>query len=207
MAGIITVIVFVSGFSVGMVWDQFRTEKLRSSLDEISVYSTSLFLESQLLDELNCPAFLPVISGAVKDVSESLSEYTTYSEASVFGLDKQSMIYQKYFLSNIRYWTLVNSYQEKCEWNVTSILYFFDKTCGSPCESMSTKLDYLKRKHDDDLLIFPVNLELSEKNPVALSLLRLYNITNFPSIVVNGAAHGNLDVEVLEGLICENTNC
>ncbi|MBR9680346.1 MAG: hypothetical protein GOU98_00810 [Candidatus Altiarchaeota archaeon] len=207
MAGIITLIVFVSGFSVGMVWDQFRTDKIRSNLDEISIYSTSLFLESQLLEELNCPAFLPVISGAVSDISKSLDYYTTYSEASVFGLDEKNLLYRRYLLSNIRYWRLADIYKRDCGWNSTSILYFFDKNCEGDCDELSTRLDYLKRKYGEDLLIFPVNMQFAGDDPVALTLLRLYNITSFPSIVIEGVTYGNLELSVLEGLVCQGINC
>lgn len=207
MAGIITVIVFVSGFSVGMVWDQFRTQKLQSNLDEISVYSTSLFLESQLLEDLNCPAFLPVIQGAVNDIGTSLDEYTKYTEASVLGLDAQKTLYRKYLLSNIRYWRLSDIYKKQCSWNVTSVLYFFDKSCQQKCDSMSTRLDYLKRKYGETLLIFPINLQFAADDPVALTLMRLYNVTSFPSVIIDGETYGNLGLDELEVLVCKGMTC
>lgn len=207
MAGIITLIVFVSGFSVGMVWDQFRTQRLQSNLDEISVYSTSLFLESQLLEDLNCPAFLPVIQGAVTDIGTSLDEYTKYTEASVLGLDAQKTLYRKYLLSNIRYWRLSDIYKKKCSWNVTSILYFFDKSCQQECDSMSTRLDYLKRKFGENLLVFPINLQFATDDPVALTLMRLYNVTGFPSVVIDGQTYGNIGLDELEVLVCKDMNC
>ncbi|MBR9689784.1 MAG: thioredoxin [Candidatus Altiarchaeota archaeon] len=207
IAGLMTVIVFVSGFSVGMLWDSLRANKLQANLDEISVYSTSLFLESQLLDELNCPAFLPVIQGALEDISESLDDYLSYSDASLFEIDSKRTIYRKYLLSNIRYWTLSERYREQCGWNASIVLFFFDEYCKAPCDSMGSRLDFLKKTYEDDLLIFPINLELAKDDPVALTLLRMYNVTSYPALVIDGMLVGEIPLEDLEGLVCQRLSC
>jgi hypothetical protein len=207
LAGLMTMVVFVSGFSVGMLWDSFRKDRIRDELDEISVYSASLFLESQLIDEATCPAYLPLLKDALSDISESLENYRRYSDGSLFGLDRQSVLYRRYLLSNVRYWMLVREYKQTCGWNVSTVIYFFDESCGGACSAMSTRLSYLKQEYGDDLLVFPVNLGLARDDPVANTLLGLYNVTSFPTTVINGEVHrGELSLPELEDLTCVR-NC
>ena len=65
LAGLMTMMVFISGFSVGVLWDSLKRERIQSELDEISVYSTSLFLESQLINNVTCSAYLPILTSAL----------------------------------------------------------------------------------------------------------------------------------------------
>lgn len=207
LAGALTLIVFLSGFSVGALWDSFRREKLQTSLDELSVYSTSLFIESQLMDEANCEAFQPILVGALEDLGDALDEYIDYTEASSFDIDRHDLIYRKYLLSNIRYWMFVEEYRRTCSWNVSTVLYFFDGECEGECDAMSTRLDYLKRKYDNRIFIFPVNMELAEGDPVAETLLHLYNVTSYPTLAIDGNVTGAMPLEQLEALVCQRMKC
>ena len=207
LAGIITIIVFISGFSVGMLWDSFRAEKLQGTLEELSIYSTSIFLESQLIKHTDCNSFLPVLKGAIGDLNDALDEYNRYEDASLFEIDSKRTLYRKYLLSNIRYWRLVEDYKTTCNWNSSTILYFFGRDCGDTCGGMSTKLDYLKRKYGGDLLIFPINLDLSKDDPLAKTLVRVYNATKLPTLIIDGKKYHNIPLDELEGVVCKNLIC
>ena len=129
-----------------------------------------------------------------------------YTDSSIFDMDRQKTLYRRYLLSNIRYWTLSEKYKDKCRWNVSTVVFFFDDECDE-CPAMATRLDYLKKKYGEDLLVFPINLELAEDDPVAQTLVSLYNATSLPVAVIDGEIYGGLSLESLEGLICRRINC
>lgn len=207
IAGIITISIFVAGFSLGSLWEVFREEKIQKELDEMSVYSTSLLLQSQLIEEATCPAFFPILTDALKDLRNSLDRYTTYTESSFFDMDGQNLLYRQYLMANIKYWMFAEKYKEQCGWNTSIIIYFFDGDCGDNCTAMSTRLDYLKRKYEDELLVFPVNLNLAKNDPIAKTMVYLYNVTTFPTIMTNGEIYHELSIDELEDLVCQSIIC
>ncbi|HDR53324.1 MAG TPA: hypothetical protein ENN60_01455 [archaeon] len=207
LAGALTLVIFLSGLSVGMLWDSFRRARLESGLDEMAVYTTSLFLESQLIENASCDAVWPILIDAVVGIEESLDRYVAYTEASVTDLDKQQLLYRRYLLANIRYWQFVKTYRDKCEWNASVVLYFFNGDCGGACDAASTRLDYVKKKFGEQLLVFPINMQLAGSDPVAHTLHYLYNISSYPSMVINEQVYGLLSVEELEGVVCQRIGC
>ena len=207
MAGVITLSIFIAGFSIGSLWESMRSEQVQKELNEMSVYSTSLLLQSELLEGATCLAYQPIIGDATKDLQESLDKYNKYTEGSFFGMDDGNLLYRRYLLSNVKYWMFADKYKKQCDWNTSIILYFFEGDCGSKCDAMSTRLDYMKRKYQEDVLIFPVNLGLAGNDPVAKTLVHLYNVSSYPTVVVDKSIYHVLELNELEALICQEINC
>ncbi|MBR9681508.1 MAG: hypothetical protein GOV00_01780 [Candidatus Altiarchaeota archaeon] len=207
LAGIITTFIFLSGFTMGFFWDSMRSNAIEQELNRLSVYSTSLLIESQLIDTTTCDAFWPILKDALGDLGDSMKTYVSYTESSVSNIDYSNLLYKKYLLSNIRYWMFTEKYKQTCGWNVSTVIFFFDDDCDGECDAMSTRLDYLKRKYDNDVLIFPINLWLAQDDPVANSLAILYNVTELPKLVIDGKVFGALELNDLEALVCSTVNC
>lgn len=207
LAGIITLFIFLSGFTMGFFWDSMKEDTIRRDLDELAVYSTSLLIESQLIDETTCEAFWPILKDSLEDLGDSMKRYIDYTESSVLDIDYSSTLYKKYLLSNIRYWMFTEKYKRTCDWNVSTVIFFFDDECKVDCDAMSIRLDYLKRKYDHEVLIFPINLFLAQDDPVTSSLVLLYNVTELPTVVIDGHVHNSLSLEELEALVCQAIDC
>lgn len=207
LAGLITLFIFLSGFTLGFFWDSMKGDALGKDIDEMTVYSTSLLIESQLIDETTCDAFWPILKDSLEDLGDSMKRYLEYSESSTLDLDYGDILYKKYLLSNIRYWMFTEKYKQTCGWNVSTVVFFFDDGCKSECDAMSTRLDYLKRKYNNEVLIFPINLFLAQDDPVTNSLVLLYNVTELPTVVIDGEVHNSLSLEELEALVCQKIGC
>jgi len=205
MAAVITGIVFLSGLSFGLFWDSLRESRVKQEMDELVVYSSALFLESQLIEEAGCDSMRPILDEAVGEISESLERYETYMEGARLDLDSSRILYRRYLMSNIRYWFFLREFKEKCGVNNTIILFFFGDDCPE-CEVMSQRLNYVKNKYEEDVLIFPINMELAVRDPVANTLEGLYNVTSYPALVVEDQKYGVISKEELEGLVCGG-NC
>ena len=203
LAGAITLIVFTAGLSFGMLWDSMKKDRLRKNIDEITVYSSALFLESQLLPRVRCTSMEPLLTDAIKDISSALKSYEVYTKNSRIDIDQQRLLYRRYLLANIRYWMFAEKYKEDCGVNTTIVLFFFDEKCRE-CLVMADQLTYMKKKYGDALLVFPVNMYLAKDDPIAHTLRIMYNVTSYPTVIVDGRKFGFIGRDELEGLVCGN---
>jgi len=206
LAGLITSFIFLAGLSFGLLWDQLRKDKLQETIDEITVYSSALFIESQLLPQVKCEAMEPLLADALKDISEALDKYTFYTKTARVDIDRQKLLYRRYLLANVRYWMFAKRYREECNASNAIILFFFDENCRE-CLVMADRLTYLKKKYGDKVLVFPVNMYLAKEDPVAHTLAAIYNVTSYPTIIFEDKKYGVLSKEELEGLVCAEIGC
>lgn len=201
-AGILTAMIFFSGLSLGFFWDELRKDRVNSELDEMFVFSSALFLESQLIDEAGCDSMPPLLDEAVVELSESLGRYENYLRNSRIDIDTERLLYRRYLLSNMRYWLFAKEFQDRCGWNTSISLFFIGPDCAE-CDLVSDRLTYFKKKYEEDVLVFPVNMELAHDDPVANTLKAIYNVTKYPTVIVDGLKAPDLSKDGLEGLICE----
>lgn len=194
--------VFLSGLSFGFFWDSLRSQESEREINELVIYSSALFLESSLLEDAGCESLKPILDEAVIDLSDALERYEYYVRQSRVNIDGENLLYRRYLMSNLRYWFFVKEFKEKCGVNNTVILFFFDQNCPD-CDVMSERLTFLKKKYGGDVLVFPVNMELAAKDPVANTLRSIYNATSYPAIVIDGNRYGYLTKEELEGFVCD----
>ncbi len=206
IAGFITLIVFLAGLSFGLLWDEMKKDRLREEIDRINVYSSALFIESQLLPDVRCEVMGPLITDAVKDVSEALDTYDAYTKSSRISIDRQRLLYRRYLLANIRYWMFVNRYEKSCGLNSSIVLFFFDEDCKD-CLVMADRLTYLKKKYGEKVLVFPLNMYLAKDDPVAHTLKIMYNVTDYPTVIIDGKRYGMMSRDELEGLVCRKISC
>jgi len=206
VAAILTAFVFLSGLSFGLWWDELRKSKLREQIDELTVYSSALFIESQLLPKVKCEAMGPLIEDAIKDISRALEDYEAYMKNSRMDLDRQRLLYRRYLLANIRYWMFAEKYKKDCGANYSIILFFFEKDCR-PCVIMADRLTYMKKKYGNSVLICPINMYFAREDPVAHTLREIYNVTEYPTLIIENKKYGVLSKEELEELICKEIHC
>ena len=203
-AAFLTALVFLSGLSLGFFWDTLRTQRSEQRIDELVVYSSALFLESRLIEDAGCESLRPVLDEAMEDLSEALQRYEFYTKQSRVNLDSENLLYRRYLMANLRYWFFYKEFKERCGLNSTIVLFFFGPDCPD-CDVMSDRLTLLKKKYGGDVMVFPINMELAARDPVANTLKSIYNVTSYPSLIVNGKKYGYLEKKELEGLVCGGT--
>ena len=203
-AAFFTAMIFLAGLSFGFFWDSLRTLESEREINELVVYSSALFLESRLLEEAGCESLRPILDEAVLDLSDALERYEYYVRESRLNMDSENLLYRRYLMSNLRYWFFATEFQEKCGLNNTVVLFFFDRDCPD-CDVMSERLTFLKNKFGGDVLVFPINMDLAYSDPVAKTLESIYNVTSYPTLIINDVKFGYLSKEHLEDLVCNGT--
>ncbi len=59
--------------------------------------------------------------------------------------------------------------------------------------------------HEEQLLVFPINLDLQNKEPLAKIIGSQFNVTQFPTIIVDDVKYeGVVDKEKMEEIICDS---
>ena len=209
VAGIITILLFTTGLLVGMVFDYGRVRQLENTYQEYDLNYRSLQLQFSLLNSLDnergCVAFNSAMNMAVRELDASLQQVENYKDASSSQEASFETLQRKYVLDNIRYWTIVTDAKKICDIDKSVILYFYSKDDCKDCSDQGVILTYFKRKYGENLLVFPINVDLMNQEPLIGVLSDIYNVTSYPSIVVEDKMYeGVVSKDNLFEMICEN---
>ncbi len=207
-AFIITLIVFSLGFILGIIIDKVRSSYVSTVLTQQKVESDSIQLQYLYLTTQNttgnCPAIREILNTNLKSLSRSLSRLISYKDRAVYKQEDFILTHRQYILEEIKYWTLAGEIKKSCNEDFVRVLFFFSENCDD-CDPQSFILDYYKKLLEDKLLVFTFDTRLEAEEPLLKTLMTQYNITIYPSIVVETTKYGGLkDTEALKEIICNN---
>ncbi len=208
IAGIITGLIFFLGLTLGLIFEDARYGLVQQINQEQEIKYQSLQLQYLFLgtynNENSCPILAATLQETVTDLSDSLSDVITYEEENK-GTEKQKIAVQRRYLQdNLRYWLLAKESKKKCNMNVLPVLYFYKKDCET-CPQQGTILSYFKDLLEDKLLVFPINMNLVDQEPMVKIMQSQFNVTEFPTLVVDNIKYeGIVDKQKMEEIICSS---
>jgi len=207
IAGIITFLIFALGVTLGLVFEDYRYNVLEDVNDEQEIKYLSLQLQYLFINsegDSNCPILATTLKETVTDLSDSLSEVISYEEEKKVTDKKKISIQRRYALDNIRYWLLATQSKKRCDLDIVPILYFYTQGCSS-CPNQGTVLTYFKKVFGEKVLVFPINLELREKEPMVEIIIKRFNVTKYPTIVIDEQKYeGVVQQDELQEVICKS---
>ncbi len=208
MAGILTFLIFSLGLTMGIILEEMRYNEAQEINEEQDVNYISLQLQYLMLtsfeDQSNCPVLLTTLQDTIDDLSGSLSKIIDYEKENSISSDDYQLISRRYTLDNLRYWLMAEKAKESCDLDMVSILYFYSDDCPS-CPNQGTVLSYFKKLMGDQLLVFPINLDLREDEAMIEIMMSLYNVTKYPTIIIEGEKYeGVTKKNDLQEIICAN---
>jgi len=165
IAGVITLLIFSLGISLGFIFENQRYALLGDINQEQEVKYLSLQLQYLYLNYFssynNCPTLTTTLKETIKDLSDSLSEVIAFEEQNKVSTNQHQVVQRRYVLDNLRYWLLAKESKQKCDMNIVPILYFYTQECSS-CPNQGTVLSYFKSVFGEQVLVFPINLDLRQ---------------------------------------------
>ncbi len=182
-----TLLVFLSGFLLGLVIEGKRIAYTSTIFQEHTVDLSSSQLQYTYLSSLKTNEACPVVYDALEKnlvtLDRTRAQLEKFAADSKISDDEFTVLKRQYALEQLRYWLLASSVKDLCKQQFVRILYFYsnDEQCPG-CEEQEFILTYLKKKFGQNLLIFSVDEQLNE--PMIQLLEKQYNITSFPGIVV-----------------------
>ena len=95
--------------------------------------------------------------------------------------DYPEYLLKYYILLEYKHFKLVKGFNEECNGDLVPILFFITKNCPN-CDTMAAILTNLKQKYPEKVYVYTFNASIT--SPIVSYLLRLYDVNEFPTIVV-----------------------
>ncbi len=208
IAAVITALIFALGLTLGFIFENARYGFVQQVNEEQEVKYLSLQLQYLFLTSFqnnnSCPTLTTTLQETITDLSDSLSKVVAYEEEKRAADGREILVQRRYLLDNLRYWLLAKESKQKCSMDIVPILYFYQKDCPS-CPEQGTILTFYKNIFEEQLLVFPINLDLQNKEPLAKIIGSQFNVTQFPTIIVDDVKYeGVVDKEKMEEIICDS---
>lgn len=208
IAAIITIGIFLFGLLLGLVIEGKRASYIESISRQQNLEYNSLQLQYAFMDQLskeeNCDAVAKTFEDNIKSLESARKRLEEFDENSKLNKGDFNLLKREYVLAQVRYWLLARKTKELCKSEIATILYFYsdDKECAD-CNKQAFVLTYLKKLFKDKLLIFSFDAQ-QEDEPLISILKHAYNITKYPTIVIEGSSFSRLmDKNMVLKEICQ----
>jgi hypothetical protein len=200
-AFLLSLLIFLSGIYVGQLIDESSMKTLSSDVQEVSQKVASVQL--LLLMEANSSAFCPVYSSeldAIDSEVERVGYKLTYLED-----DRQMYdpaLKKQYFVLQAESYLLSKKVREICDDKSVLLINFYSNTGCEDCKAQGNEIlkarDELSGKVKLKLFSFDGDLG----SPVADAFARQYNVSSYPTIVIDGKAYpGYMAASEIEKLV------
>lgn len=190
-AAILTLFIFTTGILASNFIDDTRQGALEQNIQQnnVDLESKQLqlnYIQSDRID--SCSAMETGLRNIVTSYNERLDNVQTYRQNSLFKQETFDTVERSYVLSGIRYYLFAQELREECDYEANTILFFTDSLNGEQncedCGALGSELSLLKNRYGEELLIFSIPLELDDGMVDLISAQ--YNVTNVPTLVING---------------------
>jgi len=212
LAGFLTVLLFLSIYSLNLYLDAQRETKVATDMDVIlediedieASYYLMEYLESRngscdsLIGQLNyLESRLWKFDEKIRRYKEAQEEFT----GEEFYLKEKRRLNRREIIQL----SLLNRMKKACGYNNTVILYFYGNCKTVPnCGEQGFVLSYINELIDPEISI--LSFDGDRDVEVVKTLMKAYNVTNYPCVVVEGKTYCGLhDREAMTGILCENS--
>ncbi|MFH1055125.1 MAG: hypothetical protein V1744_03400 [Candidatus Altiarchaeota archaeon] len=212
LAGVMTVLLFLSIYSLNLFFDSQRQGKLQQNMDEV--------LED--IEDIEASYYLIEYLESKNGSCESLIEQLNYLELRLWKLDDKIKRYREaeeefggedFYIKEKRrlnrreiiQLSFMGRLKNTCSYNQTVILYFYGNCRTTPnCGEQGYVLSYINEKIDPEIAI--LSFDGDRETQVVNTLMKAYNVTSFPCLVIEGNTYCGLwNREEVEGLLCKNS--
>ena len=189
IAGVITFLIFTLGLSLGFVIDQKRVTWIeetskKQELDYKSLQLQYLYLNTLENNEKSCAVLSSTLKSTLITLSETLGDIDDFKEDTKLNEEEYKALLRKFTIDNLNYWLFAEKSKKLCDMDAVSILYFFSRENCKICPNQGVILSYFKTLLEDDLLIFPIDTDLKENEPIISLLESVYDVESYPTLII-----------------------
>ena len=213
IAGILTVLVFGLGISLGLLIDNERLQWLEEREEQRDLDYESLqfqYLYLNTLEETNesCKILKTAFEKSLKDLDITLEKILTYKQGTDINHEEYDRLQRRYILDNIEYWLFAKKAKKECDnVDLVNILYFYSGEHCPRCSEQGIALTHYKKIFEERLLVFPLDTDFEDIEPMISILRSQFGIddTSIPIIVIEDEKfEGPVAIEKLGQLVCSS---
>lgn len=213
ISALITFLVFGLGISLGTLLDNSRVKWLQEEEEQRGLNYESLQFQYLYLTILKdrketCKVLQTTLKNSLEDLDITLKKLETYQKGTDTNQNEYERLQRKYILDNIEYWLFSKKAKQECNnVDLVTILYFYSSKHCPGCTEQGVVLTYYKKIFEERLLVFPIDMDVEEKEPMITILKSQYDIKDntIPSIVIEeGVFKGVVGLGELKKVICSN---
>ena len=212
VAGVLTLALFASIYSLNAYIDSQRQSKISTGMDSIIEDLEDIEASYSLIDYLE----------AQNGSCESMIAQMNYLESRLWKFDEKIRVYkdaqeefggEEFYIMEkrrlnrreIMQLSLIGRLKKTCHYNDTVILYFYGNCKTEPnCGEQGFVLSYINEKIDPEITILSFDGDRGVE--VVNTLMKAYNVTSFPCIVVEGQNYCGLhNRDEVEALLCQRS--
>jgi hypothetical protein len=186
-AFLLSLVIFISGIFVGQLIDMSSMETLQSEVSSVSQKVASVQL--LFLMEGNSSSFCPVYSSELDSIDaevERVGHKLTYLEDEKNIFDPE--LKKQYFVLQAESYLLSSKVREMCDGSSILLIHFYSNKDCDDCRQQGVEI---LRARDElsgtKLKLYSFDGELG--SPVADAFMQKYNISTYPSIVIDGKTY------------------
>lgn len=201
-----SIIVFTAGLLLGISLDDKKVNDLVLNLNQNELNAESYNIEKDFIASFGgdkCSLSRPRVESLSEELGRIGSILTSYESSRVFESSDINYLKRKYFLLEIKSYNLFESLKEECNYNYTTILFFYDLNDVISLRQGSVLDALVNMKPNVNIFSF----DRAFKEDPAFETFKLhYNITSSPTMIINNKIRmeGLVDFEGLLKIANEN---
>jgi hypothetical protein len=196
---ILTLMVLIIGFALGMYVEYNRTNKIIESYKDYEVEAIDLKLQNyyyQIMDQTSCKDAIEQNFIFADNLYTRGLELERYEEANQVS-DDLFIEKKRYVLLKTELWLNSQLLKRKCNHPFDTVVYFYSADANNTAmvaqqKVISNTLKTVKENNGNNIVLIPIAGDMRaghEKGAPYLGIVdmqrRIYNVTNLPSIVIN----------------------
>lgn len=202
IAGIITLIVFSLGVSLGFLLSNEKYDIIRYDLENLQLKQKDIELELLLISSIgeeSCDTLKYEIEKTAS-LSSELGEKVSYYDREMIKNPEFYILKKQYIITLIEFWNYWELFKKNCNSSVNTVLYFYSISNCNECQAQGFVLSFLKQENPEKIMIFALD---KDEDLYSLNLVKnIYNVTKAPTLVINNKKYEDLkDINVLKDLL------
>ena len=184
-----TVLMLLLGILTGLQMDDMRQDHLTEELRQSNL-ETETFIALQTYIDDSSENYCRLMEHRIPDISERSAEFggelQQLAGQNIGDDSEYEYIRNRYYNNQLRLYSTLSEYKERCGGSDDLILYFFDSSVSS--QRQGEVLNEIVETSNTS--VFAFNTELNDDpdvadSPVAGVLMADYNITTSPTLIIN----------------------
>lgn len=184
---LLTCLIFAAGILLNYGLDFIRIDAISSVMSSHELSTQAYLLEQEMIDSFGgdkCETMDARISGLKEEIRQVGNDLSSYSRFSFFKKKDFDYLKRKYFLLELKFFSLVQEYNKDCGNVLIPILYFYEID-QDESERQGFILEDVAKAFEKQVVVLTLDKDYKDE-PLVNLLAQRFNVTVAPAIIFDG---------------------